>query len=111
MGITHRDIKPGNLILTEAPAGTPMPAGVPFVKVGDFGLAKFSDRQMDATITIDQGVSGTPFYMSAEQIQALEIDHRSDIYSLRSNDMAFDYRCTSGGWKWAVGCHHQQNET
>ena len=82
MGITHRDIKPGNLILTEAPAGTPMPAGVPFVKVGDFGLAKFSDRQMDATITIDQGVSGTPFYMSAEQIQALEIDHRSDIYSL-----------------------------
>ncbi|MDB4766345.1 serine/threonine protein kinase [bacterium] len=82
MGITHRDIKPGNLILTEAPAGTPMPAGVPFVKVGDFGLAKFSDRQMDATITIDQGVSGTPFYMSAEQIQALEVDHRSDIYSL-----------------------------
>ena len=82
MGITHRDIKPANLILTEAPAGTPMPAGVPFVKVGDFGLAKFSDRQTDATITIDQGVSGTPFYMSAEQIQALEIDHRSDIYSL-----------------------------
>ena len=82
MGIIHRDIKPGNLILTEAPAGTPMPAGVPFVKVGDFGLAKFSDRQMDATITIDHGVSGTPFYMSAEQIQALEIDHRSDIYSL-----------------------------
>ncbi|MDA8564085.1 serine/threonine protein kinase [Mariniblastus sp.] len=82
MGITHRDIKPGNLILTEAPAGTPMPAGVPFVKVGDFGLAKFSDRQMDATITIDKGISGTPFYMSAEQIQALETDHRSDIYSL-----------------------------
>ncbi|MDB2687559.1 serine/threonine protein kinase [Mariniblastus sp.] len=82
MGITHRDIKPGNLILTEAPAGTPMPAGVPFVKVGDFGLAKFSDRQMDATITVDLAVSGTPFYMSAEQIQALETDHRSDIYSL-----------------------------
>ena len=82
MGITHRDIKPGNLILTEAPAGTPMPAGVPFVKVGDFGLAKFSDRQMDATITIDLAVSGTPFYMSAEQIQAMEVDHRSDIYSL-----------------------------
>ena len=82
MGIIHRDIKPGNLILTEAPAGTPMPAGVPFVKVGDFGLAKFSDRQVDATITVDLSVSGTPFYMSAEQIQALETDHRSDIYSL-----------------------------
>ena len=82
MGIIHRDIKPGNLILTEAPAGTPMPLGVPFVKVADFGLAKFSDQQMDATITMDQSVSGTPFYMSPEQIQASEIDHRSDIYSL-----------------------------
>ena len=82
LGIIHRDIKPGNLILTEAPAGTPMPAGVPFVKVADFGLAKFSDQQKDATITMEQSVSGTPFYMSPEQIQALEIDHRSDIYSL-----------------------------
>lgn len=82
MGIIHRDIKPGNLILTEAPAGTPMPAGVPFVKVADFGLAKFSDRQMNATITMEESVSGTPFYMSPEQIRALEIDHRSDIYSL-----------------------------
>ena len=82
MGIIHRDIKPGNLILTQAPAGTPMPAGVPFVKVADFGLAKFSDQQMDATITMEQSVSGTPFYMSPEQIQASDIDHRSDIYSL-----------------------------
>ena len=82
LGIIHRDIKPGNLILTEPPAGTPMPVGVPFVKVADFGLAKFSDRPKDATITIEQSVSGTPFYMSPEQIQALEIDHRSDIYSL-----------------------------
>ena len=82
MGVIHRDIKPGNLILTEAPAGTPMPAGVPFVKVADFGLAKFSDQKKDATITMEQSVSGTPFYMSPEQIQALEIDHRSDIYSL-----------------------------
>ena len=82
LGIIHRDIKPGNLILTEAPAGTPMPAGVPFAKVADFGLAKFSDGQKNASITIDQSVSGTPFYMSPEQIQASEIDHRSDIYSL-----------------------------
>ena len=82
LGIIHRDIKPGNLILTEAPAGTPMPAGVPFVKVADFGLAKFSDQQMDATITMEQSVSGTPFYMSPEQITASEVDHRSDIYSL-----------------------------
>ena len=82
VGIIHRDIKPGNLILTEPPAGTPMPAGVPFVKVADFGLAKFSDRKMDPKLTLEQAVSGTPFYMSPEQIQSLDIDHRSDIYSL-----------------------------
>ena len=80
--VIHRDIKPGNLILTTAPAGTQLPASVPFVKVGDFGLAKFSDKQLDATITLDHAVSGTPFYMSPEQIKAEEIDHRSDIYSL-----------------------------
>lgn len=82
LGIIHRDIKPGNLILTHAPAGTPLPAGVPFVKVADFGLAKFNDPQRDAAITLDQSISGTPFYMSPEQIKGLDIDHRSDIYSL-----------------------------
>ena len=82
VGIIHRDIKPANLILTEPPAGTPMPAGVPFVKVADFGLAKFSNREMNANLTIDQGISGTPFYMSPEQIQSMDLDHRSDIYSV-----------------------------
>ncbi|MDB4766559.1 serine/threonine protein kinase [bacterium] len=82
LGIIHRDIKPGNLVLTEAPAGTPMPAAAPFVKVADFGLAKFSDRKMNAKLTAEKGVSGTPFYMSPEQIQSMDIDYRSDIYSL-----------------------------
>ena len=82
LGIIHRDIKPANLILMEAPAGTPMPAGVPFAKVADFGLAKFSNRKKDAKITLDEAINGTPFYMSPEQIQSLDIDHRSDIYSL-----------------------------
>ena len=81
-GVTHRDIKPGNLILTTAPAGTQLPTNVPLVKVADFGLAKFSDKKLDATITLDQTVSGTPFYMSPEQVKAEKIDHRSDIYSL-----------------------------
>lgn len=81
-GVIHRDIKPANLILTTAPVGTQIPANVPFVKVADFGLAKFNDKQVDAAITMEQAVSGTPFYMSPEQIQAEKIDHRSDIYSL-----------------------------
>lgn len=82
--VIHRDIKPGNLILTTAPSGTQHPANVPFVKVADFGLAKFNDNQLDATITLDNAISGTPFYMSPEQIKSQQIDHRSDIYSLGS---------------------------
>ncbi len=82
LGVIHRDIKPGNLILTKAPAGTPMPSAVPFVKVADFGLAKFSNTQLDATITMEQSISGTPLYMSPEQVKTSDIDHRSDIYSL-----------------------------
>lgn len=82
--VIHRDIKPANLILTAAPAGFQLPAEVPFVKVADFGLAKFNSKQLDATITLEHAVSGTPFYMSPEQIKAREIDHRSDIYSLGS---------------------------
>ena len=81
-GVTHRDIKPGNLILTTATAGNQLPANVPLVKVADFGLAKFSDKKLDATITLDQTVTGTPFYMSPEQVKAEKVDHRSDIYSL-----------------------------
>ena len=37
--IIHRDIKPGNLILTQPPSGTQLPPNVPFVKIADFGLA------------------------------------------------------------------------
>lgn len=80
--IIHRDIKPGNLILTSAPPGSRVPAEVPFVKIADFGLARFKDQSTNAAITMEPAVSGTPFYMSPEQVSALEIDHRSDIYSL-----------------------------
>ena len=80
--VIHRDIKPANLILTTPPAGVKLPRSVPFVKVADFGLAKFNDQQLDATITLEHAVNGTPFYMSPEQIKAKKLDHRSDIYSL-----------------------------
>jgi serine/threonine protein kinase len=82
IGIVHRDIKPGNMILTTAPQGSSLPRTVPFVKVADFGLAKFKEPQRGATITLDHSVSGTPYYMSPEQVQALDVDRRSDIYSL-----------------------------
>ena len=81
-GIIHRDIKPGNLILTQPPSGTQLPPNVPFVKIADFGLARFKDNPSDSSITIDHGISGTPFYMSPEQVTGQDIDHFSDIYAL-----------------------------
>ena len=82
LGIIHRDIKPGNLILTSSPKGASVPSQVPFVKIADFGLARFKEQPVEANITMDASVSGTPFYMSPEQISAKELDHRSDIYGL-----------------------------
>ena len=82
LGIIHRDIKPGNLIFTSPPSGSPLPPNVPFIKIADFGLARFQDNSVANNITIEASVSGTPFYMSPEQIAATDLDHRSDIYSL-----------------------------
>ena len=87
-GIIHRDIKPGNLILTEAPGGSQLPPEVPFVKIADFGLARFTDDNSstdnpgNASITIDSRISGTPYYMSPEQVRGQDVGHYSDIYGL-----------------------------
>ena len=69
--VIHRDIKPSNIMLTSK--------GV--VKVTDFGLAKV--RQQGDMATITQGIAGTLFYMSPEQVVGLaDLDHRSDLYSM-----------------------------
>ena len=39
LGVVHRDIKPANLLLVTPPQGYPLPAGMPMVKIADFGLA------------------------------------------------------------------------
>jgi len=79
-GIIHRDIKPSNILVTHHD-GTPMP------KVIDFGIAKVTtgQRLTDKTLfTAFEQFLRTPAYMSPEQAEmsALDIDTRSDIYSL-----------------------------
>lgn len=67
IGITHRDIKPANLLLT--PEGE--------IKISDFGAAISNQNER----TQISGV-GSPAYMSPEQVQEKQLDHRTDIYSL-----------------------------
>ncbi len=79
-GIIHRDIKPSNILVT-------LHDGVPVSKVIDFGIAKAANQQplTDHTIfTAFAQFLGTPAYMSPEQAEmsGLDIDTRSDIYSL-----------------------------
>jgi eukaryotic-like serine/threonine-protein kinase len=78
-GIIHRDIKPSNILVT-------LHDGDPVPKVIDFGVAKATEgRLTDATVyTQLHQLIGTPAYMSPEQAEmsGLDIDTRSDIYSL-----------------------------
>lgn len=81
--IVHRDIKPANLLLVEPPEWFPLPAGVPMVKIADFGLAFLTqDQNIQTRLTAANASVGSPHYMSPEQINGHEIDHRSDIYAL-----------------------------
>ncbi|MCH9724212.1 MAG: serine/threonine protein kinase [Planctomycetes bacterium] len=83
LGIVHRDIKPANLLLVEPPEWFPLPAGVPMVKITDFGLAFLTQEQSVQTrLTAANASVGSPHYMSPEQINGHDVDHRSDIYAL-----------------------------
>ena len=80
LGIIHRDIKPDNIHLISQPDGTD------FVKVLDFGIAKFTqDMSSSAPRTGSGLVVGTPQYVSPEQAMGRhggELDGRSDLYTL-----------------------------
>src|SRR5205085_793745 len=78
-GIIHRDLKPSNILVT-------LHDGVPVPKVIDFGIAKATTgRLSDLTVYTElHQFIGTPAYMSPEQAEmsGLDIDTRSDVYSL-----------------------------
>src|SRR5262249_23168256 len=71
LGVVHRDVKPGNLLLD----------GRGHLWVTDFGLAQF---QSDQQLTLTGDLLGTLRYMSPEQAlaQRVVVDHRTDVYSL-----------------------------
>jgi serine/threonine protein kinase len=74
--IVHRDIKPGNIMLTWLPSGKFQ------VKVVDFGLAKLSAKPSLQTIDQSDGVFGSIYFMGPEQFERIPIDQRVDLYAI-----------------------------
>ena len=84
-GVIHRDVKLENVMVTRAGE----------VKLMDFGLAKAIHGSPDKSIVI----TGTPLYMSPEQIMGGDLDHRTDLYALG----VMLYRLLAGEWPYFDG--------
>ena len=77
LGLIHRDLKPGNFMISRAAAASPFQ-----VKILDFGLAKYLDDPKPQSIDHFNSLMGSIHYMAPEQFQRHPIDHRTDLYSL-----------------------------
>lgn len=82
-GLVHRDIKPGNILVSRGEEGQEN------VKIVDFGLVK---GPQDKRVTAEGVFLGTPNYVAPEQAQGLGEDHRSDLYAAG----VVMYRCLTG---------------
>jgi len=76
VGVLHRDLKPSNIILVGQDAEKE------HVKIVDFGIAKELTAELEQKLTQDGQTVGTPGFMSPEQCCGLELDQRSDVYSV-----------------------------
>jgi eukaryotic-like serine/threonine-protein kinase len=81
-GIVHRDIKPGNLLVTASGR----------VKITDFGIARAVQAAQAGHLTQTGMVMGTAQYVSPEQASGMQVTHASDIYSLG----VVAYECLAG---------------
>ena len=75
-GVVHRDLKPGNIMLMNFHDDSD------YVKLVDFGIAKLLIKEEDQELTQKGDVFGSPLYMSPEQCLGMDLDGRSDIYSV-----------------------------